>query len=224
MNLNAFFIGCCAVLILFADSARAQAPVAVVEQIDSKTAAIEFMDYLTTGQIIRLAPSDKLVIGYLKSCWREVIAGGTIIVGNEQSEVTNGEVERHKVRCDAGRKGSTTKETTGSGAMVFRKTPETASARRTVYALSPMFALASAGNLTVERLDKSEKGIAIQVTPSGTSRGLFLDLAKSNISLTAGGLYRARLGRSEVVFMVDPSAQAGSLPIVSRLVQLSPPG
>src|SRR5262245_62925891 len=73
---NATLAYCCAV-ISFAQAASAQAPVAIVEEIDSKTATLEFMDYLRTGQLIRLGERDRLVIGYFNSCWREVIIGGT---------------------------------------------------------------------------------------------------------------------------------------------------
>ena len=116
---------CCGV-IGWAQVADAQAPVAIVEEIVSKTAGIEFMDYLRLGQSIRLGESDRLVIGYFNSCWREVIIGGTVLVGKEDSEVTGGTVERRKVRCDTGKRGGTTKETAGSGAMVFRKIPSAA--------------------------------------------------------------------------------------------------
>ena len=62
------------VFLLLANPASAQGPVAIVEEIDSKSAGVEFMDYLTAGKTIALASADRLVIGYLKSCWREKIA------------------------------------------------------------------------------------------------------------------------------------------------------
>ena len=37
--------------------------------------------------MIKLGPRDTIVLGYLKSCWRETITGGTVTVGAEQSEV-----------------------------------------------------------------------------------------------------------------------------------------
>lgn len=50
------------------------------------------MDYVEPGQVIRLGAADGLVLGYLKSCWRETITGGTVTVGTEQSQVAGGEV------------------------------------------------------------------------------------------------------------------------------------
>lgn len=218
----AMLVYCCAV-IGFARVAAAQAPVAIVEEIESKTARLEFMDYLRTGQFIRLGEADRLVIGYFNSCWREVIVGGTVLVGKEESEVNSGSVERQKVRCDTGKKGATTKETTSSGAMVFRKTPNPAQSYPTVYALSPIFVGSGADSLAIERLDRTEARITIPVPQANASCGGFVDLAKSNVVLSAGGLYRARVGAREMTFKVDQSAEAGSLSILSRLVRLSSP-
>ena len=61
----------------------------------------EFMDYASVGKAIRLGPSQSVVLGYLTSCWREIIAGGgTVTVGHGQSEVQGGSVTRTKVTCD----------------------------------------------------------------------------------------------------------------------------
>src|SRR5262249_19207601 len=76
----------------FAALAWAQAPVAVVEDVSGKTAGVEFMDYVAAGKVIKLGAHDTIVLGYLKSCWRETITAGTVTIGTEQSEVQNGRV------------------------------------------------------------------------------------------------------------------------------------
>ena len=53
-------------------------PTALVEDVKSGTAGVEFMDYVGSGQVIRLAPHDTLVLSYLQSCEQETITGGTI--------------------------------------------------------------------------------------------------------------------------------------------------
>jgi len=210
---------CCAA-IGWAQIAGAQGPVAIVEDIAGKTAGIEFMDYLRMGQLIHLGASDRLVIGYFNSCSREVIIGGTVRVGKDDSEVSGGSVERQKVRCDTGKKGATTKETTGSGAMVFRKIQNAEPAHPTVYALSPVFVGSGAGSLAIERLDKAEAHITIPVPQPNATRGGFVDLARSNVALSAGGVYRAKAGPREITFKVDHSAEAGAHSLLSRLVRL----
>lgn len=89
-----------------AGSARAPAPlvpIALVEDVKSATAEVEFMDYVGRGQVIKLGPGDTLVLSYLKSCEHETITGGTVLVGMERSEVKDGQVARAKVPCNGGR-------------------------------------------------------------------------------------------------------------------------
>jgi hypothetical protein len=86
-----------AVVLVPAARAAAQAQVAVVGDVSSKTAGVEFMDYVAVGRQIRLEPRDTIVLEYLQSCWRETITGGQVTIGTEQSDVRAGQVERHKV-------------------------------------------------------------------------------------------------------------------------------
>src|ERR1700686_1697347 len=77
-------------------------PTALVEDVRSATADIEFMDYVGNGQVIKLEPRDVLVLSYLKSCEHETITGGTVVVGSEKSEVHGGKIARTKVACVGG--------------------------------------------------------------------------------------------------------------------------
>src|SRR5580698_11354743 len=82
--------------------AAAQAPVAVVEDVQGKVSGVEFMDYVAPGKVIKLGPDALVVLGYMKSCWRETITGvGTIIVGAAESMVHLGDVKAGKVDCDS---------------------------------------------------------------------------------------------------------------------------
>src|ERR1700730_1481165 len=81
-------------------SAAAQVPVAVVEELQGKVDGVEFMDYVAPGKVIKLGPRAMVVLGYMKSCWRETITGGTVIVGAEKSMVHLGDIQRVQVDCD----------------------------------------------------------------------------------------------------------------------------
>ena len=88
-------------LIALAGAARAETPVAVVEDVYGKVTGAEFMDYVVPGQVIKLGPGGMIVLGYMKSCWRETISGvGTVIVGTEQSAVHLADFKAGKVPCD----------------------------------------------------------------------------------------------------------------------------
>jgi hypothetical protein len=67
-----------------------------------KVTGVEFMDYVTPGTVIKLGPNDSIVLSYIKSCWRETITGGTVVVGVEQSFFHLSKVEGVKVDCDRG--------------------------------------------------------------------------------------------------------------------------
>src|SRR6202048_2063123 len=86
----------------FTTLAAAQTPVAVVEDVQGKVTGVEFMDYVAPGKVIKLGPNSTVVLGYMKSCWRETITGvGTVIIGQEQSMIHLGDVKSVKVDCDA---------------------------------------------------------------------------------------------------------------------------
>src|SRR5258707_15185647 len=90
------------VFVGFTGLAAAQSPVAVVEDVQGKVTGVEFMDYVAPGKVIKLGPGGMVVLGYMKSCWRETITGiGTVIVGAEESMVHLGDVKAGKVACDS---------------------------------------------------------------------------------------------------------------------------
>src|SRR6266566_2766066 len=114
-------------------------PTALVEDVKSAAADIEFMDYVGNGQVIKLEPSDVLVLSYLKSCEHETITGGTVVVGTERSEVQGGKVVRDKVPCDGGKMKLSYQQAAASGASAFRL--QSAEVRPTLYAQAPMIQL-----------------------------------------------------------------------------------
>ena len=206
-------------------TASAQSPAAVVEEIQGSVTGIAFMDYVDPGQVIRLGAHDRIVLGYLKSCWRETISGGTVTVGTEQSEVAGGEVARAKVACEGGKMMLSSELAGKSGAMVFRQGPRPQAAAAphpefTQYGLSPVFVVRPPGKLVDERLDQPGERHEIAITEQQLVRGAFLDLAKSGVALAPGGIYRAKLADREIVFKIDPDAKPGDAPLVGRLARL----
>ena len=77
--------------------------VALVENLTGKSAGVELMDYVQTGQVIRLGSHQTIVLSYMSSCLRETITGGTVIVGTDRSDVQAGEVTRTSVQCETGK-------------------------------------------------------------------------------------------------------------------------
>ncbi|HTP84005.1 MAG TPA: hypothetical protein VMQ11_13730 [Alphaproteobacteria bacterium] len=208
-------------LVAFPLSARAQAPVAVVEDVNSKSAGVEFMDYVAPGKVIRLGAADTLVLGYMNSCWQESITGGTVTVGATQSSVAGGKVQREKTACDGGKMQLSEQQASKSGAVVFRSAPKPSAMQPqlTLYGLSPVVDVKGGGHLVIERLDRPGERVETDIAAHQMFRGSFYDFAKAGQALKAGGVYRASVGARQIVFKVDPEAQAGNAPIIGRLLR-----
>jgi hypothetical protein len=206
-------------------TASAQSPAAVVEEVAGNVPGVAFMDYVDPGQVIRLGSHDRIVLGYLKSCWRETITGGTVTVGPEQSEVAGGEVARAKVACQGGTMMLSAELAGKSGAMVFRQAPKPQAVALlhpefTLYGLSPVFELRPPGKLILERLDQRGERHELAVTEQGLLGGAFFDCAKAGVALAPGGIYRAKFADREIVFKIDPEAKPGDAPLLGRLARL----
>jgi hypothetical protein len=80
--------------------AAAHDPVALIETLTSPTQRADLMSYARVGEIIRLSPDQTIVLSY--HCVREIITGGVIKIGREQSEVQHGEVQRTSENCAKG--------------------------------------------------------------------------------------------------------------------------
>jgi len=208
--------------------ARAPAPLvptALVEDVKSTSADVEFMDYVGTGQVIKLEPSDVLVLSYLKSCEHETITGGTVRVGRDKSDVDGGKIARAKVPCNGGNMKLSSQQANASAASSFRL--QNAAFEPTVYALPPVLEIpkiraGDSRNLVIERTDQPRERFAVELDES-LVRGGFYDLAKTDMRLQRGKLYAVRLGDRKFTFKVDPKAKTGNTPVISRLLRF-PPG
>src|ERR1700737_5605170 len=74
-------------------------PVALVEEVSGAQAGVELMVYVETGKTIQLGARGSIVLGYMNSCVRETISGGTVTVGIDQRDVQGGRVARTKAPC-----------------------------------------------------------------------------------------------------------------------------
>lgn len=204
--------------------AAAESPVAIVEDVQGKVDGIEFMDYVVPGQIIKLGPNATLVLGYLKSCWRETITGGVVLVGPEASSVRLGDVQRVKVPCDANAVQLSASEATQSAATTFRtlKTePRSPPARLpTLYGVSPLVEAGSGDLLAIERIDAEGEKFTVALQKKLLLHNRFYDFAKAGKALTPGGTYLASLGSRRFTFQVDAHATSSPTPIVGRLLRL----
>ena len=202
--------------------ARAETPVAVVEDVQGKVTGAEFMDYVVPGQVIKLGPGSSSVLSYMKSCWRETISGvGTVIVGTEESAVHLAEFKAGKVPCDPTQTEHVAKEVGESAATVVRSLKEGPQPPPlTLHGLSPVVAVSDRGKLIVDRIDLKGEHYEVDLAKAALVHGKFYDFAKTNTALKPGGTYAATLKSKRIIFQVDASAEGGAGPIVGRLVSL----
>ena len=213
-----------AVIFSLTGAARAEPPVAVVEDVQGKVTGAEFMDYVVPGQVIKLGPGGKVVIGYMKSCWRETISGvGTVIVGSEQSAVHLADFKTEKVACDPTQAQRIGKELGESAATVFRSLkddPKKGPPPLVLHGTSPIVSTSERGKLVVERLDVKGERYEVDLSGAQLTHGRFYDLGKNNIALTPGGAYSITVKSKFAAFVVDPNATPGAGPVIGRLVTL----
>jgi len=200
-------------------------PTALVEDIKSASADVEFMDYVATGKVIKLEPGDVLLLSYLGSCEYETITGGTVRIGPSRSEVEGGHITRAKVPCNGGNMTLVSAQANASGASSFRL--QQASLELTAYALPPVIEIpklrsGDSRTLVIERLDRPSEHIAIEIDEAMANGGLY-DLGQADAHLQPGARYTATLGSRKLTFRVDARATTKKAPLVSKLLRL-PPG
>ncbi|MEY9182587.1 hypothetical protein ABIG06_004170 [Bradyrhizobium sp. USDA 326] len=204
--------------------ALAQTPAAIVEDVQGKVDGIAFMDYVAPGKIIKLGPKATITLSYLKSCQRETISEGVVLVGTEQSTVQLGEVKREKVPCDSNAAKLSEREANQSAATTFRTVRSDAKSAPaklpTLYGVAPLVQARSGSTLVIERTDGKEPTITVPLRNETMVGGKFYDFAKAGKSLTPGGSYLAILGAKRYAFQVDATATSSPTPIVGRLLRL----
>jgi hypothetical protein len=205
--------------------ALAETPAAIVEDVQGKVDGIAFMDYVAPGKIIKLGPKASITLSYLKSCQRETISEGVVLVGAEQSTVQFGEVKREKVPCDTNAAKLSEREANQSAATTFRTMRSDAKGAPpaklpTLYGVAPLVQAKSGSTLVIERTDGKEPTISVPLKSEMMVGGKFYDFAKAGKTLTPGGSYLAILGAKRYAFQVDASATSSPTPIVGRLLRL----
>ena len=196
-------------------------PTALVEDVWTTTADIEFMDYVGIGQVIKLEPHDVLVLSYLKSCEHETITGGTVTVGSERSDVRDGRIVRAKVPCDGGNIRLSSQQASKSAASAFRV--QSAKIEPTLFARTPVVRLPKVlasedRTLLIERTDRRGERHELKIDDAIVAAG-FYDLAKINVSLARGAIYDASIGGHKMTFEIAAKAKSGPAPVVSRLLR-----
>lgn len=191
----------------------AGAAVAILEEISGASGDHGAFDELKAGDRIELGTKGSAIVGYLDSCVRETIQGGTVTIAPGQSKVEGGQVSRETIACEATQLVLSEDEAGKSATVAFRGPPWEDDLRQIVPSPSPLV-LAKGKQVAIKRLDGDEAPITL---PLKDGRA---DLAAQNVALTPGGFYELTVGKKQTVIKIDPEAQPGPMPAMSRLVRL----
>lgn len=202
-----------------APQAVAQSLSAIVESVTPARDDIRTLDLLAAGTVIELQAGDKLVLGYLVSCTREVITGGKVTIGADESQVEGGQVERNKISCD-GTVDADSAAGSNEAAVVAIRSLGTGAAGdlRVVPSLQPVFLLAegempSDPSLVIQRLDRAESPLRVSLF------GRALDLKVTGMKLTPGGIYSATCGERTIAFKIAENAGVSQVVTLQRTLR-----
>ena len=186
-------------------------PVAIVEEISPSVPGLQRLDLVSAGRVAELGADGRMVLGYLKSCWQDSIAGGRAIVEPLKSLVEKGLLARRRVECDAAGLARMTSDASarGGSALSASALPEP---DINLYGLSPIVISAETGSLVIERLDGPAPPVKIELAEKK------IDLQEKNVALSASGLYRFTRGNTALIVRIDGFAEAGRAPAAGRLV------
>lgn len=184
-------------------------PVALVEDLSAERDDLQLMDYLEAGRTIQLEGEERLVLGYLFSCMQEEIRGGRVIVGENESAVEGGAVDRRYIDCDGGgvvlREGQD--QEAGAGAFRTGESGELPVPDRVLYGLSPLIKFSGPPQtVKVERLDAAAPIVEIAAS------GPIIDTAEQNLILPPGALYRFSTEARTVIVKISSLAERDAPP------------
>ena len=189
-------------------------PVAVVEDVNFSSDRIQPMDFLDAGTIFEFRPSESIMIGYLSSCVLERIKGGKVTIGQRQSIVIGGAVNRSTLECVSGDKIGGSVKNQAAAAVVFRrmKNKNAATIYKIIYSHFPIVRLGTDdGQLMVTRADGKgdPKNVAIE-------KGI-ADFGKSRFQLERNKIYIFSFGGKTMTVKVSPRAKRDA-PLLSRVM------
>lgn len=216
-------IGIAAILVFLASGgicAAQDKTVAIVEDTSGNVVGVEPLDLLRLGRKIELSADAGLIVSYLNSCQRENIRGGTVVIGDVQSEITGGEVSRRRVPCDAAALNLTPEQANQSATLVFRSDdsvegdPVAAEAKFLLDTRQPIVVAPGLTEILVENRRKPSIKWSVKVVDG------VADITRAHGLLDQGGVYRIVSGSRSVIFRIGKEATDAPMPLLKRLIRL----
>lgn len=195
-------------LILLAPVAMAAAkPVAIVEDSPKTEGRGQAFDLMNESEVVTLAPGETLVLGYLKSCLRETITGGTVTIGAKESTVEGGKVTREKTECTVTKLALTADESQQSATIAFR------GAIKHVYTRQPLIVAEKSETVKIEPV---EGGESWNLKPANGR----IDFQAAKVEMQPGMRYKVTGAKASLIVEVDAAATTAKTGTLERVVVL----
>jgi hypothetical protein len=168
---------------------------------------------VSPGQSFDLGADGKVTLTYLSSCVVERIEGGRFTVGAQQSEVTDGKVQRSAADCmGAGATIEAGSDSESGGA--FSRDPFAPPLVRSTQPiiLLPGIAADRRVRVVIARIDAKTKPLALE------AQGPVLDLMRIQQALALGGKYKVEAEGRTVTFAVIGDPPPGGASTFERIV------
>lgn len=174
--------------------------VALIEE--STAASVQEFDLFKEGDSFNLSAGETVVIGYMTSCTRETITGGSVTIGAKESDVAGGKVAREEVQCTEPRLELTAAESQEGAVIAFRP----AGAKKHTFTCTPLLMRSDKQTLFVEIVE-AETGTVVASLQSDAAN---IDLAAEKIELQPGRMYHIkRSGYNMIMLEIDKTAKPG---------------
>ena len=195
------------VVLAIAPAAAAPKPVAIVEESPRNEGPGQMFDLVAEGTEIGLSPSETIVLGYLKSCVRETITGGKVVIGNKESVVEGGKVAREKTECAVTQLALTADESQQSATIAFRGQV------KHIYSRQPIIIARKSDGVIIEPVNGGETW---RIEPENGR----IDFQAAKLEMQPGAAYRVKGFTQTVIVEVDPKADKAKTGILERIVIL----
>lgn len=191
-------------------------PTALVTEVTDVEPSPGLFSFARVGDKFTLGQGGRLTLGYLASCIEETVIGGNLTIGESQSIVRGGHVDRRKVECDSNGLVLTETQLAEGGVTVFREGQPAGSLEvdLTIHGTKPLVTLPpGAKQLLWRRLDQPGP------MKSAQSKNGVVDFAERDDELVRGGLYSFdTVDGNRVIVRVHRTSAGHGVPTLSRLV------
>lgn len=184
-------------------------PVAIVEESARTEGKGQPFDLLSESDTVTLAADETIILGYLKSCVRETITGGTVTVGNKESIVEGGKVAREKTECTVNKLALSADEAQQSATITFRP----GDTIKHIQTRQPLIMAGKSESVTIQSF---EGGESWKLTPESGR----IDFRAANLEMQPGMRYRVTGAIATIIVEVDAAATTAKTGTLERVVIL----